>query len=98
MKLRLKERALTIAVVATTAVIIAFAWLQYRWSTEVTEATGVRLADTLQMSMVNWHVDFLRNFEEVTRALQVDHDENAWAAALPRIREWKAVARYPEMV
>ena len=62
MKPHLKTHALSAAVVLTTVVVILLAVLQYRWSTEVSEATGVRLADTLQLSMINWHLDFLRNF------------------------------------
>lgn len=100
MTLRLKEHALTIAVVVTTTVIIVFAGLQYRWSNEVTEATGVRLADTLQMSMVNWHLDFLRNFSEVGRALRPSprrgDGDLEWYAQ--QFEEWQALARYPTLV
>ena len=70
MMIRLKERALPVAVIAATVGVIAFTVLQYRWSTEVIEATGVRLADTLQLSMANWQVDFERNFSEVTTTLR----------------------------
>jgi signal transduction histidine kinase len=63
---RLKERALLIAVAVTTVVIVGFGVSQYRWSQEVSEAAAVRLADTLQMSMVNWQIDLLRTFSDVT--------------------------------
>src|SRR5207248_1642611 len=69
---RLKERALLIAVVITTVVIVAFGVTQYRWSQEVTEAASVRLADTLQMSMVNWQIDLLRTFTDVTTTFASD--------------------------
>ena len=101
MKLQLKARALSAAVVMTTVVVILFAALQYRWSVEVSEATGVRLADTLQLSMINWHLDFLRNFSEICLTMRVDPDHeaigdlNQYAA---RVAEWKAVARYPDLV
>jgi signal transduction histidine kinase len=97
---RLKERALTVAVLVTTLVVVVFSWLQYRWSREVTEATGVRLADTLQMSMVNWHVDLARNLDEIARTLRVDAstEENLAATLLARLREWQAVAHYPDLV
>ena len=101
MKLQLKARALSAAVVMTTVVVILFAALQYRWSVEVSEATGVRLADTLQLSMINWHLDFLRNFSEICLTMRVDPDHEAigdlhqFAA---RVAEWKAVARYPDLV
>ena len=101
MKLQLKARALSAAVVITTVVVILFAALQYRWSVEVSEATGVRLADTLQLSMINWHLDFLRNFSEVCLTLRVDPNHEAIGDLTQygtRIAEWKAVARYPDLV
>ena len=101
MKLHLKARALPAAVVVTTVVVIMLAALQYRWSTEVSEATGVRLADTLQLSMINWHLDFLRNFAEVCLTMRVDPEQGAigdLTSVRRRVAEWKAVARYPDLV
>ena len=101
MKLRIRERALSAAVVITAVVVVLLAVLQYRWSREVSEATGVRLADTLQLSMVNWHLDFLRNFSEVCLAIRIDPgndpevDLNQYVG---RLAEWRAVARYPDLV
>ena len=101
MKLRMRERALSATVVITAAVVVVLAVLQYRWSREVSDATGVRLADTLQLSMVNWHLDFLRNFSEVCLAVRIDPG-NAPQADLNqyvgRLAEWRAVARYPDLV
>ena len=101
MKLHLKAHALSAAVLVTTVVVILLAALQYRWSIEVSEATGVRLADTLQLSMVNWHLDFLRNFSEVGLMMRVDPEHGAIGDLnqyARRVTEWKAVARYPELV
>ena len=101
MKLHLKARALPAAVVVTTVGVILLAALQYRWSTEVSEATGVRLADTLQLSMINWHLDFLRNFSEICLTMRVDPEQGAIGDLhqyARRIAEWKAVARYPDLV
>lgn len=67
---RLKERTLLIAVVMTTAVIVSVGVAQYRWSQEVSDAAAVRLADTLQMSMVNWQIDLLRTFSDVTTSTE----------------------------
>jgi signal transduction histidine kinase len=99
MKLQLKERALTIAVVVTTIVIIVFAALQYRWSREISNATGVRLADTLLMSIVNWQIDLERNVSEIGRALgpASGGDENL-AEHARQFESWKARARYPDLV
>jgi signal transduction histidine kinase len=97
MTIRLRERALTIAVVAATIGVIVFTILQYRWSSELIESTGVRMADTLQLSMVNWQIDFGRNFSEITTALRPDagFDDTALAA---RLADWRQVARYPDLV
>jgi signal transduction histidine kinase len=99
-----KERAVpTPALVIPAAVIlIVLAVLQYRWTTEVSEATSVRLADTLQLSMINWHLDFFRNFSEVCLTMRVDPEmaegEPAAAPFLQRYSEWAAIATYPELV
>src|SRR6187401_2085137 len=100
MKLQLKARALSAAVVMTTVVVILFAALQYRWSVEVSEATGVRLADTLQLSMINWQLDFLRNFLEICLTMRVDPDREGIGDLdqnAARVAEWKAIARYPDL-
>jgi signal transduction histidine kinase len=93
-----KKRALTAAVVLTTIVIVVFAALQYRWTREISEATGVRLADTLLMSLVNWHIDFERNFAEIGRSLGGDTLDRGLETHARRFAEWKQVARYPELV
>ena len=101
MKLRIRERALSVTVVITAVVVVLLAVLQYRWSREVSDATGVRLADTLQLSMVNWHLDFLRNFSEVCLAIRIDpgHDpESDLNQYVGRLAEWRAVARYADLV
>jgi signal transduction histidine kinase len=101
MRFRIRERALTIAVVITTLVVIVLAGLQYRWSNRVSEATGVRLADTLQLSMVNWHLDFLRNFSEICLTMRIDREsgsEEDLRQYARRFADWRAVARYPDLV
>jgi signal transduction histidine kinase len=101
MTFRVKERALPMAVAMTTAVVIVLAGLQYRWSNELSEATGVRLADTLQLSMINWHSDFLRNFSELCLTWRIDPESGTNDNVnryTHRFAEWRAVARYPNLV
>src|SRR3954453_2142829 len=93
-----KKRALTAAVVMTTIVIVVFAGLQYRWTREISEATGVRLADTLLMSIVNWHIDLERNFAELGRALAGDAADDGLREHARRFAEWKGLTRYPDLV
>ncbi len=102
MKLRIKERAFTTGmVILATIVVIVLAALQYRWSNQVSEATSIRLADSLQMSMINWHLDFFRDFSEICMAMRVNPevaskpDRNQYA---DRFAEWKKATAHPELV
>ena len=97
-----KERAgLWAVLLLTAAAIVGLAVLQYRWNRDASEATGVRLADALQLSMVNWHLDLFRNLSEVCLTIRMaeefspDDDVNQFAA---RVAEWRSIARYPNLV
>ena len=97
-----KERAgLAAVLLVTAAVIVGLAVLQYRWNRQASEATGVRLADALQLSMVNWHLDLFRNLSEVCLTIRMaaefspDDDFNQFA---DRFTEWRSIARYPNLV
>jgi signal transduction histidine kinase len=96
------ERAISAAVVIPAAVVvIALALLQYNWSNQVSEATSIRLADSLQMSMINWHLDLFRDLTQICVALGVDPDGAGPADVQQFARsfaEWRADAPYPELV
>jgi signal transduction histidine kinase len=102
MKFPFKARTISMAVVIPSAIIVAaLAVLEYRWSTRVSEATAVRLADSLQMSMMNWQKDFFRYFSEIGLALRIDPVEDAPGDVdryVRRFAEWRAVAKYPNLV
>lgn len=102
MKLRIKEREFsTVIIILAVIVVIALGLLQYRWSNQVSEATSIRLADSLQMSMINWHLDFFRAFSEVCVALRVDPDSNTqedWNQYARRYADWKKTAVNPDLV
>jgi len=75
--------------------------LQYRWSNQVSEATGIRLADSLQMSMINWHLDFFRVFSEICVAMRVDPDsatQEDWDQYARRFEDWKKTTANPNLV
>ncbi|HXC31893.1 MAG TPA: HAMP domain-containing sensor histidine kinase [Verrucomicrobiae bacterium] len=102
MKLRIKEREIS-AVIITLAVIVVIVLgaLQYRWSNQVSEATSIRLADSLQMSMINWHLDFFRVFSEVCIALRVDPESSTsddWNQYARRYVDWKRTTANPGLV
>ncbi len=102
MKLPFQPRTISTAVVIPSVIIVAaLAAFEYRWSTRVSEATAVRLADSLQMSMMNWQKDFFRYFSEIGLALRIDPVEDTPGDVgiyVRRFAEWKAVARYPALV
>ena len=90
-----------LAIVFTAAIVVALAIIQYRWNQEASDATGVRLADSLQLSMINWHLDLFRNLSEVglTLRMPVDDAGAATSSSTPdRLEEWRSLARYPELV
>ena len=102
MKLPIKEREFS-AVIITLAVIVVIVLgvLQYRWSNQVSEATSIRLADSLQMSMINWHLDFFRVFSEVCAALRVDPDSSSqedWDQYARRFADWRKTTANPNLV
>src|ERR1700680_3195451 len=102
MKLLIKERAFTAGmIVVAVVVVIVLGVLQYRWSNQVSEATSIRLADSLQMSMINWHLDLFRVFSEVCVALRVDPDSSTqddWAQYARRFEDWKKTTANPNLV
>ncbi len=102
MKLHIKEREFsTVIIILAVVVVIVLGVLQYRWSNQVSEATSIRLADSLQMSMINWHLDFFRVFSEICVALRVDPDSSTpadWDQYARRFADWKKTTANPNLV
>src|SRR6267378_3751138 len=102
MKLLIKERAFTTGmIILAVVVVIVLGVLQYRWSNQVSEATSIRLADSLQMSMINWHLDLFRDFSEICIALRVEPEAGAqddWNQYVRRFGEWKKATAHPDLV
>lgn len=97
-----KHWGFSVALVAPAAVVlIVLAGMQYRWSNQVSQATSVRLADSLRMSMIDWHLDLFRNLAEACLSMRASPD------VVPRddlsryqrgYEEWKRAAAYPDLV
>src|SRR5260370_29550664 len=102
MKLLIKERAFTTGMILlAVVVVIVLGVLQYRWSYQVSEATSIRLADSLQMSMINWHLDFFRDFSEICIALRAEPEPGLhghWNQYVRRFNDWKKVTAHPDLV
>jgi len=102
MRFPIREREFsTVIIILAVIVVIVLGVLQYRWSDQVSEATSIRLADSLQMSMINWHLDFFRAFSEICVALRVDPEsrmQENWNQYAQRYAEWKKSTANPNLV
>jgi signal transduction histidine kinase len=102
MKLFSKERVfLTVLVLTMGAVLITLGVLQYRWSLQVSEADEARLGENLHALMMDWHLDFFREFSAIAVNLQVGPDAGAhdnWRDYLQRYAEWRLTASDPALV
>ncbi|HYR84212.1 MAG TPA: HAMP domain-containing sensor histidine kinase [Terriglobia bacterium] len=100
MKISLSERTRSAAlIIPAVVVLMVLAALLYRWSNQVSEATSVRLADSLQMSMVNWHLNLFRDLSDICLAMRVDPDDRSELDQyVRRFAEWRAAAPYPDVV
>ena len=73
------------------SVLIIVAVLQYRWTKQLSEASEVRLATTLQPLMIGWHLDFFGELSAICVALQVGPDSGErdnWDDYLHRYVNW----------
>ena len=81
-----------IAVLSGMALLwVIVATLQYRWATQLSAATEVRIGSNLQSLMTAWHRDFYDELSAVCIAMQVGPDSgahDAWSDYLQRYDEW----------
>jgi hypothetical protein len=81
-----------IAVLSGMALLLVIvATLQYRWATQLSAATEVRIGSNLQSLMTRWHRDLYDDLSGICIALQVGPDSGAHDASidyLQRYAEW----------
>ena len=81
-----------IAVLSGMALLLLIvATLQYRWATQLSAATEVRIGSNLQSLMTRWHRDLYDELSAICIALQVGPDSgarDAWIDYLQRYAEW----------
>lgn len=83
------------------AVLVTLGVLQYRWSEEVSKADETRLGDSLHSLLMDWHLDFFREFSAIAVDLQVGPDAGAhdnWRDYLQRYGEWRLTADHPGLI
>jgi signal transduction histidine kinase len=87
------------AVVSMCALLLTVAILQYRSTVKVTEATETRIGNNVESLMLDWHLDFYRQFAGICVALQVGPDSGEhdnWLAYRERYSRWSR--EHPKMV
>ena len=80
--------AILLAMVVLLTIIAA---LQYRWTTEVTDAKEFRVGREVESRMIQWHLDLYGEFSAICIALQVGPDSGAhdsWSDYLQRYIKW----------
>ena len=102
MRITLGERTLAMVLVVPTALaVIMLAIVQYRWSEEVRSATSVRLADSLQMSMMSWHLNLFRDLSDICLRMRLDSNHlggQELEQTVRRFQEQQASADYRDVV
>jgi signal transduction histidine kinase len=91
----------TLLLVFTAFVVIILGIAQFYWSRQVSTATSMRLADSLQMSLTNWHVDLRRELLEVSASLRVPPRADVHADLYEyakRLAEWRTSAPHPNLL
>lgn len=101
-ELRFKRSLFWPAVLSGMVVLLTVvAGLQYRWTSQVTEATDAQLRRSVQSLMMDWHLDLYREFSAICVALQVGPDAGArdgWKDYLQRYAEWTGTAANKDLV
>jgi len=102
MKIPWKERLQSLAVILSlTAVLLVLAFMQYRWSNQISRATSERMEVDLESTMMQWRDDLYREIAGFCFQLQVDPD----AESRERMKDysqqyfrWAQTASHPTVV
>src|SRR4051812_22431491 len=90
------------AIISGMAVLmVAVGVLQYRWTSQITAATEIRIGRNIQSQMMDWHLDFYSQFASICVALQVGPDSGAqdnWNAYRQRYLGWRSRVINPSLV
>jgi len=83
------------------ALLLTVAFLQYRWTSQLTEATETRIGSNVESLMLDWHLDFYQSFAAICVALQVGPDSGeyeGWRAYSERFSHWNQSATHPTLI
>lgn len=83
------------------ALLGAVAFLQFRATRQIAQATEDRIAGNLESLMIDWHLDFYRRSSATCVALQVGPDSGAfdgWEAFRDRYAQLRRSTRMPQLI
>jgi signal transduction histidine kinase len=86
---------------ALACLLAAVAFLQFRSTAQVDDATEERVGGNLESLMIDWHLDFYRQFSAICVALQVGPDSGAfddWSVFSDRYSQWRQTTQTPHVV
>ena len=85
----------TAALFGIAVLLMTVGLLQYRWNTQIRQATEIRVGADLESVMMKWHLDLYGELSTICIALQVGPDSGAhdqWNDYLRRYEEWRHTA------
>jgi two-component system, OmpR family, sensor histidine kinase SenX3 len=86
------------------SLVVMVAFLQYRWTKQLIEATEAGMGNSLRPLTTGWHLDFYGELSAICVALQVGPDSgahDAWADYLQRYTKWSRhdiVSETPQVI
>jgi len=90
-----------IALGGAVALLLGVGILQYRWTSQITEATETRIGNNVESLMLDWHLDFYQQFSTICVALQVGPDSGEhdnWLAYRERYSRWSRAANHSSLI
>ncbi len=93
-----QERVLSVAVGAAVIVLMVLAFLQYRWSRQVGAAVGDHIGATLKASMLDWHLNLLREMSAPCMAMHLHSPVKDWEPTIEDYEQWATTSENSQMV
>src|SRR5882762_427239 len=93
-----QERALSVAVGAAVVVLLVLGFLQYRWSRQVGAAVGDHIGATLKASMLDWHLNLLRELSAPCMAMYLHSPVKGWEPTIEDYEQWATTSEHSQMV
>lgn len=87
-------------VIALSAILVLLAWLQYRWSNQVSQAERDRMEASLRIATTQFRQDFSRDLQTLCSGLQPDPEVLAnrdWDSYAAQTTDFLKSSTYPEL-